>query len=308
MHKRAYRTIISKLKKSSYNGIFGVFCIDSGTSGPTLGITVCTHGNEPCGLQVAQHLIDKKITLSKGRIIVVLNNIKAVESYLNAKSTDEERQSRFIDINMNRLPSDLDSNATAGLYEVKRAKELKPIWGLFDYALDIHSTSQPSSPMIIQGLGESDLLTSNFPIDIKINDIVEKQKGTPAIAHYGEKCISIGIEAGSHEDEKSQDIAIQCTQSLIEKLGMAKLGFDKEEQLKKQKIYHVEHPIFFPDSSYSLTRKFPMFSEISENEEIASNPNGHKINSPINGYAIFAPKHKKPASTEEEVMFVCSLK
>jgi len=38
------------IQQSICDGVKGVWNIDSGKSGPTLGVTIHTHGNEPSGL------------------------------------------------------------------------------------------------------------------------------------------------------------------------------------------------------------------------------------------------------------------
>ena len=95
--KNKYFKLFSIIKESRYKGVAGVICLDSNKPGPVVGVTICTHGNEPCGLALVNEL--KKP--SKGKVVICLNNLKATENYFLATTETEEIETRFIDINMN---------------------------------------------------------------------------------------------------------------------------------------------------------------------------------------------------------------
>ncbi len=125
------KTIFETLKNSEIDGIPGVVCIDSGKNGPTVGVTICTHGNEPVGLAVAEYLLTDSFFLQSGRLYIICNNIQATECFLNAGCDDVRESSRYLEANMNRLPDDLiDKNTDTYVlpYEWRRSQELYPLW------------------------------------------------------------------------------------------------------------------------------------------------------------------------------------
>ena len=75
--KTKYENIFNYLVRSEYRGIKGVLCINSGIPGPCMGISILTHGNEPCGLEVAKAFLKKPKQLVKGKILICINNINA---------------------------------------------------------------------------------------------------------------------------------------------------------------------------------------------------------------------------------------
>ena len=68
-----FRGIFDRLTTSTSNGVHGVMAINSGNPGPVLGITACTHGNEPSGLAVFDYLLNdihiEKWHFFKGKLI-----------------------------------------------------------------------------------------------------------------------------------------------------------------------------------------------------------------------------------------------
>ena len=300
--QKHYRPIFSKLLRSSYRDVKGICSIDSKQEGPCVGITICTHGNEPCGLAIAQYILAGSLQLKRGKIIIVMNNPAACQKYFNAQTEKEKQNARFIDINMNRLPVDLKNPDFKDLYEVKRALELLPIWQEFDYAIDIHSTTQPSEAMIIEGEKDASEFTIKMNVPIVIRNMVPVQVGAPAISFYDENCICFGLEAGSHETEEAQNVAVDCTINLLHQLDMLSISYNAK--MVQQSIYTVENSILFPDNTYVLSREFPMFGNVYKGEIIASGQ-GEDITSSIDGCTIMAPKGLTPYNIKEEVLFIC---
>jgi hypothetical protein len=300
------------ISKSKVSSISGAIEFNSGTIGPTVGITLCTHGNEPAGLITLWYLrnvFKLQNKLRKGRIIFVLNNLNACEKYLHTISDEEKNMCRFLDVNMNRLPENLLTLEKSSKYEIIRAKELYPIWSQFDVGLDIHSTPQESQPMIIlQGEQLPKDLIKGFSINKIISNIDNVQTGKPAFSFYGggKKIPIIEIESGSHKSIHSPVCAIQCALSLLHNLHIID---QNDYQLKnihqKYETYPIKGSIIFPNISYTLTRNFYDFEYLKQGEIIAQG-DGDDILMPFNGHAIIVmlKAGEKPKKITDEVMYL----
>lgn len=288
-------------------GIFGIWRVNSQKPGPTLGITICTHGNEPSGLAALRYLrrkFDIKKNLERGSLIFVLNNLKAAQKSFRAKTEDEKRRSRFIDINFNRLPANTLKLNNDSRYEIKRARELCPIWREFDFAIDIHSTSQKSDPMTICGAKLDMNLIRGFPIDTIISNIDKIQIGRPAFSFYGRPSGNIPlleIECGAHTDPMSFKRAIISVLALLKNLRM--ISGESDDKIKIFKEYFIKSSIMFPDNSYALAKVFKNYEFVQKNAIIASNER-HMIRAPFDCHIFMAPPTTKPASISEEVVFL----
>src|SRR5215213_3485952 len=231
------------LKNSFADGVQGCYCLDSQIEGACVGITILTHGNEPTGLAAFKYFLDNRILPQKGKIIFVLNNIQAAENYFRASDEKEKKKCRFVDINFNRLPADcLETQSDE--YEIKRVKELYPIYRKFDFGLDIHSTKTDPKATIINV--SDDLkhgLFAGFPDEMEdiILDITKIQRGIPASALFGGKDREIPrlvMESGKHEDGSSFKTAIECALEFCINCGVLPKPV-KERKKRSYKVYKV---------------------------------------------------------------------
>ncbi len=305
---------LQQFKQSLYCGVPGIVVVDSKKPGPTLGITIHTHGNEPSGLAAASFLI-KTCTLEhklrSGRVIFVLNNLKATEQYFTALQISDTNEAKAAaaktrsssEVNFNRLPANVMDLPYNGNYELARARQLWPVWQQFDVGFDIHSTMQEAEPMIIlcDGNEHSELL-NGFPIEIVIRNIQNVQVGKPAASFYGKAGSgSIAIEAGSHENSQSFICAIRCCIALMQNLGMV----EGKPQLAVKEFheYHVADSLVTTDGSFTLERIFSCFEQVRQGDVLANNSQGI-IRAPFDGHILFCGKKTKPERLGEEALFL----
>ncbi|MFA5877301.1 MAG: succinylglutamate desuccinylase/aspartoacylase family protein [Candidatus Paceibacterota bacterium] len=303
----ALKNVFESLSKSTYEGISGVVRIDGQKPGPVVGITVCTHGNEPAGLAAANYVLSEVASHTQdiaGTIFIVLNNIRATANYFNATTAEEARKARFVDVNMNRLPKDVQETGSDTQYETRRARELQKVWGQFDIGFDIHSTSQDSDPMIISMGDQLPLsLVHGMPIKKVISNIDEVQIGKPSSHYYGlgkSSARRIGIEAGTHEKTETFQNAVRCTQVLLQNAGV--LSGEVSSRDSEYEEYVVMSAVMFPNASYELTRLFKDFELIPKGTVLAKG-DGADIVAEHDCCSMFASKIK-PDSLQEEVMFL----
>ncbi len=299
------------IKNSVYNGVKGVWCVSSGLKGPSVGVTIHTHGNEPSGLAALWymrhkfHLWDKLLC---GRVFFVLNNIRATKRYFAACTKLEKLEARFVDANMNRLPANLSELTRDRRYEIRRARELLPVWQEFTAALDIHSTAKQSPPMIIgmKGGRATERLIRDFPIEIIVSNNMKNRPRKSASSFYGnpdKQIPAVGIEAGSHENKSSFAVAVTCvklflaTTGVIEKVPVPK-------RLLRRHTYVMGGSVIFPDPSWRLTKIFRMFEPIRKGQILAVGGNGQTIRAPFTGVTLFGPPQKQAVKLEDEILFL----
>lgn len=282
---------LKHFKISVVDGVPGVMCIKSNTPGPVLGITACTHGNEPSGLAIFEYLLKEKNIekeLRCGTLYLVVNNIQAAEEFFDATNEAQIRKARYCDVNMNRLPKETLQLTNDARYELVRARELYPIWKRFEFALDVHSTLEPSDPTIVSRGGEfHPNLVRGFPIKKLISNIDTIQIGTPAFAFYGglkSEAKVFAIEAGQHADPNSFERARGCAVSLLQNLGM--LSGIPEKKVIEYEEYKIVDSVIFPDKSFDFIKDYNIFDEIHKGDLLARNTNGEGVRAPFDGHMI----------------------
>ncbi len=304
--KDELRQTFEIIRTSVYDGIPGVIKFDSGTPGPTLGITMLTHGNEPSGLAPLWYFLyhtPMHEILQNGSVYFVAHNIHASENYFNAHTDEESRLSRFVDINFNRLPGDVFTKRDSPAYEVRRAQELEKIWNDFDIGMDVHSTTQDYAPMIVTTSTFDKALIQGFPVETIISNLDRVIVGNLASSFFGGKrdVPSFVVEVGSHEKQESYKVAILCVLHLLQNLRMSKKHV--VETVEKEYVeYDTQHSLMFPDTSYELERVFTPFEQVKKGDIVARGAGG-PICAPVSGCTIFATNQRKPESIEEEVLF-----
>lgn len=297
------------IQDSEFEGIKGVWQIESGNPGPVLGITVSTHGNEPSGLAALWYLrnvFKLADNLLRGSVFLVINNIRATEHYFAAVAKQDDvakKAARLCDHNMNRLPENSLILKGDTRYEVLRAQELQPVWEKFEVAFDIHSTSMRIDPMIIACGGLQENLIKGFPMDILITNIEKVQVEKPAVSFYGigGKIKTLAIEAGSHDDPAAFKCSIACTLALLKNLNM--VAGENEATPKEYQLYEVAGSVMFPDLSFELEKIFDKFEVIKEGQILARGK-GTRIVADFDGHAVMGPEEKKTTLLKEEVMFL----
>lgn len=314
-----FQNVFELLKASSYNGVFGVIRLDGPRPGPVLGITAMTHGNEPSGLAIFEHLLGSEIDIRNnllcGTLYLVVNNIEATQKYFEAEvliegdqKTKAIRSARYCDVNMNRLPSATMELHGHPHYEVRRAQELYPIWSTFQYGLDVHSTTAASPPMIIsRGDVFHEGLVRGFPIQDLLLGIDKIQINTPAFAFYGNDCsdsMVFAIEAGQHADPVSFQLAAGCTLALLQNLQM--LDGVPSAQITEYHEYKIEEKLMFQSSLFDLVRNFTHKYVIYEGDLLAENSvTGERLRAPFDGHLLLPSLRRgSEKDIKEEVSFL----
>lgn len=304
--KKEFKRHFDRIRKDTYRGVPGVWRVDSGVKGPVLGITIHTHGNEPSGLAILAHFSenDRLVRmLKRGSVIFVLNNIKATERYLRARTKDEKKASRFKDVNMNRLPRDLKQRKKDTRYEIRRARELLPIWKLFDAAIDVHSMSQKSKPFIIAIGTLPKKLVHGFPIQTIVSNIQDVMRDRSAITFYGNGRIpSLGVETGSHEQRESFVCGVRCITALLQNMNMT----DKSTSFPRKRNYthyRLYAPLWLHTKDAELARPYRNYERVRKGEVLALDGK-RRITATKNGHVILPPVGTKPKHLGEETLFL----
>lgn len=304
--------IFDYMKSQRFRNVDGVLRIKGKKKGPTLGITVHTHGNEPSGLAAIQFLVEEfriKQNLLRGILYLVVNNLEATQRYLEAKNDVERRLARKVDVNMNRLPRDLATRTNDHRSEVQRALTLLPIWRTFSVGLDIHSMLLDFPPMIINVCPTLPVkLIRGFPIEIIASNMGNLDMNrSAACGFYGPTPNSIpvlGIETGQHERAEALENAKACVLAILRNLGM--IAGRENLAPREYREYFVEDSIIFPDSSFELCDKlckpFEQFQRTKKGEVLALSDDGKRaFLSPFDGHALLHTQRRRDDITEEAV-------
>lgn len=126
-------------------GMEFVTTFDSGVPGPHVMVCAVTHGNEICGAITLDFLMQNDVRPTRGKLTFSFNNYMAYQRF-DPAAPDE---TRFIDEDFNRLWTEERLDGDDDTIELRRAREIRPIFHDVDLMLDIHSMGANSAAVML---------------------------------------------------------------------------------------------------------------------------------------------------------------
>ena len=122
-------------------------------AGPHVLLQALTHGNEVCGAIALDWMLREGLRPARGTLTIVFANIDAYRKFDRA----DPFASRCIDEDFNRLWTAEVLDGPRQSAELKRARELRPLYDRAEHLLDLHSMSEPCPPLAMAGLRRKNL-------------------------------------------------------------------------------------------------------------------------------------------------------
>ena len=129
------------------SGIDYVTTFDSGRLGPHVMVNAITHGNELCGVLTLDFLHRHKVRPRIGKLTLSFANTAAYERFDPA----DPHGSRYVDEDFNRVWDLVRLDGSGKSWELRRARELRPLVDQVDYLLDLHSMLHDTPPLSLPG-------------------------------------------------------------------------------------------------------------------------------------------------------------
>ncbi len=183
---------------------------DRGVAGPTIVVVAALHGNEPSGVLAFQRVLERlrrRDAPFRGRLVGFAGNLAALE-----------RGERFVDEDLNRIwqPSRIERYAATPWNERsvearEQAQLLEQLDEELDLAhgtvhfLDLHTSSAVGKPFVCIGdtLRNRDFAT-RFPVPVILG--LEEQVDGALLEYINNRGhVTVGVEAGQHDDPASVD-------------------------------------------------------------------------------------------------------
>ncbi len=271
--------------------------------GPTVVFFGGVHGNEPAGVIALSNVLKDILPNDvAGNIYGIYGNIKALK-----------QNKRFLDVDLNRIWTKekihLAESATNPNIEEKEQQDifllLRTIINQSEHSLyfiDIHTTSSKTLPFItINDAIINRKFSKQFPCPIVLG--IEEYLDGPLLSYLNTKgYVSLGFEAGQHQDPKS----ITCSESFIylslifsgvlknkiNKPITKHYNFLKASALEVSDIFEVIYKYNIKaDEKFIMQPGFSSFQKIETGDLLATS-NDQPVKSAFN-YRIFMPLYQK---------------
>lgn len=242
-------------------GIDYVTRLDSGLAGPHTLINALMHGNEICGAAAVHRLFRMGIRPHRGQLTLVFANPTAYRAFDPA----HPYASRYVDEDMNRLWSVSILEGARSNHELRRARQLRPLYESADAVLDLHSMSTDSAPMILCGTtrrGRDLAGRLGFPGWVVADG--GHAAGRRLIDHGpfsdpdGEKT-AILVECGQHWRPETVDVAVQCCLRFLLALDMVdpiRFAAALTSEPQVQRVVQVTHAVTATTDHFAFVSPF----------------------------------------------------
>jgi len=286
---------LSALRKGN-TGVDYVHRFVSREPGPHVVLNALIHGNEFCGMTALTWLLEKGIRPARGTLTLCFSNIAAYERFDPKKPLD----SRFVDLDLNRVWTDDILDGSDQSIEACRARELRPIFAAADALLDIHSTTFAVRSMLVYTKMEK-MRRLAVAVGSPSTHIV-----SPGGRHQGGLLIEFGafgdpmtpntaivVECGQHFAHSSGDVAIDTTLRFLSHYGVvekdAAAAHIKGGKAEAVSIYEISEVFVCRGKQAAFVRPLQGFEEFRAGELIGSDGE-QEIRAPYDQCAVLMPK------------------
>jgi len=194
--------------------------------GPHVLVQALTHGNEVCGAIALDWALREKLRPARGTLSIVFANVAAYLSFDPANPFT----SRCVDEDFNRLWTADVLDGPRDSSELRRARELRPLYDGVDYLLDLHSMSDPCPPLAMTGLRRKSLDLARklgVPGHIVIDAGHSAGRRLRDYAFFDDaddpRCALL-VECGQHWERSAAELAKQSMLRFLDHFELAERG------------------------------------------------------------------------------------
>lgn len=252
---------------------------DSGKAGPHIVFLGNVHGNEPCGRKALEDMRNSlqsgDFTLERGKVTI----------FPCCNPQAAQQNTRFIDVNLNRIMGRDLADANAEAYESSIAHQIMDAVDTADILVDLHSFTQSMPPCTMcVDTAAKDLAHMTGITRIVCDSPFISRPGTQTTMHYarsiGKKAVL--VECGSHHDPESVNVARDVVLRVLKGLDMTEsqprqsVVTDHEYIVIRSAIYRQQDQrLVFPlDESNFIKVGDPLFHCLKTDKIFQANDSG----------------------------------
>ena len=288
-------------------GIDFVASFDSGKPGPHVMINAVTHGNEICGAIALNHLFKASVRPKHGKLTLGFINHLAYSNF----DPENPGISRFVDEDFNRVWVEDRLEGLEVTAELRRARELRPVFDTVDLLLDIHSMGTYSKPlMICNGLKKEREFTVdvNFPAHIMCGSghIIGKRliEYTPFNDDVNNK-VALLVEAGQHWAAGTEIASLDTALHFLRASGIVDPEFvdchlsERGKNPSTAEMWDVTDGITAVTDNFNFVKPFVGMEIISDAGTIIANDGDLEIKTPYDDCLLMMPNHRPGAGVRK---------
>jgi predicted deacylase len=205
------------------DGIPYAWTFSAGRAGPHVLVQALTHGNEACGAIALDWMLRQQVRPTRGKLSLVFANVAAYARF----DPSDPFASRCVDEDFNRLWSADMLDGPRNSSELRRARELRPLYDRVDYLLDLHSMSEACPPLALAGSQRKGLALARalgVPRHVVIDGGHSSGRRLRDYRFFDDPAderSALLVECGQHWEATAPTVAQQVTLRWLRHFGMA---------------------------------------------------------------------------------------
>jgi len=285
-------------------GIPFVWTFPSDRPGPHVTIQALTHGNEVCGAISNDWLLREALRPIRGTLTLTFANVDAYRTFNAA----DPFMSRCVDEDFNRLWTAETLDSTRQTADLKRARELRPIYDATEYLLDLHSMTDPCAPLALAGQQQKGLELA-FAIGVPQHIIIDAgHKAGRRLRDYAafddpdSPRNALLLECGQHWERAAPDVARQASLRFLRHFGMADSAFLDAHldalPLPKQRAIEITHVVTIATDAFRFDRPVGGLDVIAKADTLLAHDDDVEIRTPyVNSVLVMPTRRPKKGET-----------
>ncbi|MDX6751789.1 succinylglutamate desuccinylase/aspartoacylase family protein [Geminicoccaceae bacterium 1502E] len=276
-------------------GIEHVWSWTAEEAGPHLVLNALMHGNELSGAIALVRLMEAGIRPQRGRITMAFANVEAFRRFDPA----EPFASRFVEEDMNRVWSEAQLRGAGGSLELRRARELLPVFTRADLLLDLHSMQTPSPALTLSGRRVKGMRLAaaiGCPALVVADD--GHANGTRLIDHgpfadTDSAQAAVLVETGQHWAAGAAEVALETALRFLLAGGVVGAAEARalmpHHEAAAQQFVEVTHAVTARSTRFAFVRRFTGMEVIPEAGTLLATDDGSELRTPYENCVLVMP-------------------
>jgi predicted deacylase len=241
-------------------GLPWVWTFGSEQPGPHVLIQALTHGNEVCGAIALDRLLRDAVRPVRGTLSLVFANVAAYQRFDPANPF----VSRCVEEDFNRLWMAAVLDGPRDSVELRRARELRPLYDRVDHLLDLHSMSEPCPPLAMAGMQRKGLELARaiaLPPHVIVDGGHAAGRRLRDYAYFdaaADPRTALLVECGQHWEAAAPEVAWQATLRFLHHFGLLDATVAQRElaplSAGRQRVIEVDTTVTIATDAFSFTQ------------------------------------------------------
>jgi predicted deacylase len=292
--------------QSGNTGIPYAWRFASDRAGPRVMIQALTHGNEVCGAISNDWLLRENVRPVRGSMTLTFANIDAFRAFDPA----DPYASRCVEEDFNRLWTEDVLDGARRTPDLRRARELRPLYDETDYLLDLHSMTDPCPPLALAGRQRKGLELA-YAVGVPEHIVIDAGHAAgKRLRDYGafddpvDPRNALLIECGQHWERAAPRVAKQASLRFLRHFGMLDPDFLQKHldsgPPPAQRAIQITDVVTIETDDFSFARPVAGLAVIAKGGSLLARDGPREVFTPYDDAVLIMPT-RRPRKGETAV-------